>query len=154
QPALGGGPRAKFRGGGLAEQNPARVAHPYDDLFVDRRKVVLVVAGAHSRSNVFGPVQILNRVRDAEHETTSAFPVAQLFYSIGIRECALWGKRHVCAELWVKLLGASDEKLGDLARSHLFLEHQLAHFPGLYVWIEHSRASSARLPMWPAQALG
>src|SRR5262249_58165682 len=127
--------------------NTARVAHPYDDLFVNRRGIVLVVAGANRRSDVFGPIQVLYRVRDAEHQAAPSLPIAELFYSIGIRECALWGNRHEGAEPWIEALGASDEKLGDLAWSHLFLEHQLAQFPGLDVRIEHSRASSGPLPM-------
>jgi len=134
--ALGGRTQAEFGGGRFAEQNSTGVGEPHGEFRVGGRVPILVVLRAEGGADIPGPEQILERIRDAEQRQHGRIRSVQLFEPRCVRERALGGDGHECAEPGIQLLDAREKKFRDLARADFLFEDKLAQFVCLDVWIE------------------
>src|SRR5712692_5554255 len=96
--SFGGRTQPEFRSGGLAEQDSARVREPHRQLRISRCVPMLVVFRAEGGANVFGPEQILERVRNPEERQFVDLRRACLVEPGRIGKRAIGGDGHKCAE--------------------------------------------------------
>src|ERR1035437_7693706 len=136
QTALGGRTQAEFGGGGFAEQNSTGVGEPDGEFRVGGRVPILVILRAEGGANIPGPDQVLERICYAEQRQHGRIRSVHFFEPGCVRERAIGGDGHECADLKIQLLDAGEKKLGNLARADLLFEDKLAQFVCLDVWIE------------------
>jgi len=130
------GTQAEFGGGGFAEQNSTGVGEPDGEFRVGGRVPILVILRAEGGANIPGPDQVLERICDAEQRQHGRIRSVHFFEPGCVRERAIGGDGHECADLKIQLLDAGEKKLGNLARADLLFEDKLAQFVCLDVWIE------------------
>src|SRR4029077_4005087 len=120
--AFSGGTSTEFRRTGRAEQNPAGVMQTLRDHSLLGRKEILVIARAKRGGDPERRGQILERVRNAVKRHRRCLSSRRLEPG-SVRQRAIRGDRHVCAELRISALDSCEIKLSDLARTNLILQY-------------------------------